>query len=154
MFYAKLKSDGTLDKYPYTLTDLRRDNPNTSFSQHIDDETAAAFGVVPVQPTVPPAETHDTNLSRSAQKQGDSWIEVWNVEPATAEQIAERTAAKSADLRNQRNALLAESDWTQMADVPLSELQKNNWASYRQALRDLTDQPGFPWSVTVPDKPE
>lgn len=53
----------------------------------------------------------------------------------------------------QRNALLAESDWTQLADVPLSAEQKAAWASYRQELRDLTDQPGFPDNIAWPVKP-
>jgi hypothetical protein len=44
----------------------------------------------------------------------------------------------------QRNTLLAISDWTQLADVPLTAEMKAQWATYRQALRDITDQPGFP----------
>lgn len=40
-------------------------------------------------------------------------------------------------LRDMRNDLLQESDWTQMPDSPLSDAKKTAWASYRQALRDL-----------------
>jgi hypothetical protein len=40
-------------------------------------------------------------------------------------------------VRNQRNQLLAQSDWTQMADSPLTAEQKAAWAVYRQQLRDL-----------------
>lgn len=54
---------------------------------------------------------------------------------------------------SRRNALLAESDWTQLADVPLSAEMKSQWATYRQQLRDLTDQPGFPDSINWPAKP-
>jgi hypothetical protein len=42
-----------------------------------------------------------------------------------------------SELRNQRNQMLAQSDWTQMADSPLSAGQKAAWAAYRQKLRDL-----------------
>lgn len=42
-----------------------------------------------------------------------------------------------SDLREKRNRLLAESDWTQLADVQLTEQQKQQWSSYRQALRDF-----------------
>lgn len=52
-----------------------------------------------------------------------------------------------------RNALLAESDWTQLADVPLSAEQKAAWAAYRQQLRDITDQAGFPQNINWPTKP-
>ena len=44
-----------------------------------------------------------------------------------------------ADIRGQRNTLLSLCDWTQVADAPLSEEQKTNYATYRQALRDLLD---------------
>jgi hypothetical protein len=40
-------------------------------------------------------------------------------------------------LRNKRNALLKESDWTQLNDCPLSDTKKAEWQTYRQALRDL-----------------
>ena len=55
---------------------------------------------------------------------------------------------------NTRNAMLSECDWTQAADAPLSEEQKAEWRSYRQALRDITKQPGFPWKVEEPVSPK
>lgn len=42
-----------------------------------------------------------------------------------------------SQLRNQRDQLLAQSDWTQMSDSPLTNEQKTAWASYRQELRNL-----------------
>ena len=54
-------------------------------------------------------------------------------------------------IRQQRNALLASSDWTQAADVP--QATKDAWATYRQALRDVPQQAGFPENVTWPQKP-
>jgi hypothetical protein len=42
-------------------------------------------------------------------------------------------------LRNKRNALLKESDWTQLNDCPLSDTEKTEWQTYRQALRDLPE---------------
>lgn len=50
-----------------------------------------------------------------------------------------------------RNKLLLESDWTQLPDVP--QATKDSWATYRQALRDIATQEGFPQSVTWPTKP-
>ena len=43
------------------------------------------------------------------------------------------------ELRMERDRLLAESDWTQMPDSPLTDSQKTSWATYRQSLRDMTD---------------
>lgn len=53
-------------------------------------------------------------------------------------------------VKNKRNQLLSSSDWTQLPDVPLAT--KESWAAYRQALRDIPDQPEFPLNVVWPDK--
>lgn len=58
---------------------------------------------------------------------------------------------RAANAREQRNRLLTESDWTQLPDVNLAT--KAAWATYRQALRDITDQPGYPLDVTWPTPP-
>lgn len=56
-------------------------------------------------------------------------------------------------VRLDRNALLDESDWTQLEDSPLNETKKNEWKIYRQKLRDLPLQPDFPYIKTFPTKP-
>lgn len=53
----------------------------------------------------------------------------------------------SASVRAERKRLLQESDWTQLPDAPVDQAR---WAVYRQALRDITAQPGFPNNVTWP----
>ena len=57
------------------------------------------------------------------------------------------------EIRTKRNKLLSDSDWTQTLDSPLSAEQKQAWATYRQELRDITAQAGFPVSVVYPTKP-
>lgn len=54
-------------------------------------------------------------------------------------------------IRN-RNARLLETDWTQLPDVP--EATRNSYLEYRQALRDVPSQPGFPNDIIWPEKPE
>jgi hypothetical protein len=54
-------------------------------------------------------------------------------------------------VRQQRNSLLAASDWTQANDIP--QATKDAWAVYRQALRDVPQQAGFPTNITWPEKP-
>jgi hypothetical protein len=53
-------------------------------------------------------------------------------------------------VRAQRNQLLTQSDWTQLADAPLSPEQRNAWATYRQALRDLPSSFSSPEGVVWP----
>lgn len=54
-------------------------------------------------------------------------------------------------IREKRNQLLISSDWTQVTDAPVN---KEFWATYRQELRDITTQEGFPFTVTWPIIPE
>jgi hypothetical protein len=54
------------------------------------------------------------------------------------------------EVRTERNKLLSESDWTQLSDAPVD---KAAWATYRQALRDVPNQTGFPSEITWPDAP-
>ena len=56
----------------------------------------------------------------------------------------------SQSIRAQRNKLLKDSDWTQVSDAPVD---KAAWATYRQALRDITEQDGFPVNVEFPAEP-
>jgi len=75
-------------------------------------------------------------------------------ETTAAEQEAAYKAIKDAEqasaVRQSRGDKLADCDWTQVADAPVD---KAVWATYRQALRDITTQSGFPWTVTWPDAP-
>lgn len=155
MFYVKLNPNGTIYKYPYTLTDLQFDNPNVSFPDNFgstfSDADAQYFNVYPVTPSRTPDESYDINLERTAEFVNGEWVEVWVSLPASQEQIAERTAAKSVQVINVRNEFLKDSDWTQLSDIP--ESIKTSWSSYRQLLRDIPQQNGFPWNVVWPDKP-
>jgi hypothetical protein len=151
MFYAKLTADKKVIRYPYTLPDLRLDTPGTSFPIEIDDAIAASFGVVPVKPTTPPLETHTINLERTAVLKDGIWVEKWLELPATEQQIKERTASCANNVRQKRNQLLAECDWTQLADAPT--LASASWTAYRQALRNVPEQQGFPWNITWPKTP-
>ena len=67
-----------------------------------------------------------------------------------AEYHAYKDSEQAKSMRQQRNIKLAESDWTQLAD---STADKSAWATYRQALRNVPSQSGFPWEVTWPSVP-
>jgi len=57
---------------------------------------------------------------------------------------------EAEEVRTQRDALLKDSDWTQVSDAPVDQ---SAWADYRQALRDLPEQEGFPQEVVWPQIP-
>ena len=136
----------------YTIGQLRRDNPQVSFPKTIPESLLSEYSVFPCSPTQKPAydlATHKVVEGTPAQVNG-AWLQVWSVVPLTGEEITERTTDKASTVRNQRNVLLAECDWTQLSDA---QVDAAAWATYRQALRDITEQSGFPWSVLWPTKP-
>jgi len=63
---------------------------------------------------------------------------------------ARKDAEQAASVRTSRTQKLKDCDWTQIAD---STADKAVWATYRQALRDITGQAGFPWTITWPETP-
>ena len=97
-------------------------------------------------------------------------ITEWNssgiTQPTQEELDAKLIELKAAEpyklLREERNKLIAETDWTQLKDISLDSIREKNWKEYRQALRDLPngstpklDSNGDldMSSVTWPDKP-
>lgn len=150
MFYVKTDGQDSAVVYPYTLTDLRRDNPQTSFPDTITDEMAAAFDCYPVTPSEPPPYDHTKNVERTAVKTAFSWEEVWSETDATADEIAQRTTQKAQSIVEQRDQELSNSDWTQLLDSPVDQPA---WAVYRTELRAIEQQSGYPWEVTWPTEP-
>jgi hypothetical protein len=82
------------------------------------------------------------------------WRQQWLVVEQTAEEKAETDKRKAAEVRFMRNRKLTDTDWTQLDDTPLDNVAKSAWANYRQALRDVPDQTGFPFNVNWPAQPE
>lgn len=83
-------------------------------------------------------------------------VDVQDVGTYTAPVIQEHvpTDEEVADqVRSRRRGLLLDSDWTQLLDCPLTAEQKTQWETYRQALRDVPSQAGFPYNVTWPTPP-
>lgn len=72
---------------------------------------------------------------------------------ATDGQLQRDLTAAWQAVRNRRAALLIASDWTQLADAPLTLLQKAAWTRYRQSLRDVTEQ-SDPAAIVWPTQPK
>lgn len=144
-------SAGTEAKYPYSPAQLRADNPQISFPAEMSDAVLAEWGVYPVTPAPQPVADHTKNVTEVLPQQvSGAWTQTWLVADATPDEIADRTAAQAATVRDERNARLASCDWTQLSDAPVNSFA---WATYRQALRNVPLQPGFPWEVIWPVQP-
>jgi hypothetical protein len=131
---------------------LRSENPNTSFPQVLTPEIIDDFGYDPVlegpQPTL---------VAPYQYAQRDGVIEIdgkWFTHYVAAEPDDEgkatMDAAQAQRVRDSRTKLLSNCDWTQLPDAPVDAAA---WATYRQDLRDITSQAGFPWNITWPTEP-
>lgn len=129
----------------YSIGQLRRDNPNTSFPKMPSDALLADWDVYPYtvqdQPTV--GYLTQTLTPAALIKNNGAWTQGWAVSNLPAEDAGR-------NIRNHRDSLLQQSDWMALSDNTMTPA----WASYRQALRDITAQEGFPFSVDWPVKPE
>jgi len=100
---------------------------------------------------VPDAVRPDDSLFTSIENPDGSYTAT----PRTADDIAayqaRKNAAQAKSIRSSRTEKLKDSDWTQIAD---STADKATWATYRQALRDVPAQAGFPNTVVWPTQPE
>ena len=147
-----LAPNQTVETFPYSIGALRRDNRNTSFPRNPSEEMLADWNVFPVIEQEPPSfnpATQNLNQVNPMLVDGE-WMQAWEVADSSAEEIAERTEAKAVEVRADRNQRLAACDWTQLSDAPVDAAA---WATYRQELRDIPEQEGFPWDVEWPPMP-
>jgi hypothetical protein len=78
---------------------------------------------------------------------------IFTGETAAADEAAYKAIKDSEQaviIRQERSTKLKDCDWTQASDSPVN---KEEWATYRQSLRDMPSQEGFPWTITWPTQP-
>jgi len=129
----------------YSIGQLRRDNPNTSFPKVPSDVLLAEWGVYPYTVLDQPAIDYMTQTLKptAITEVNGAWTQGWEVSNLSAEDAGR-------NIRSQRDSLLSQTDWMALSDVTMTP----EWAAYRQALRDVTAQAGFPYAVIWPTKPE
>jgi hypothetical protein len=140
--YVKITS-GSVDTFPYSVGQLRRDNPNTSFPRQIASELLEDYGVYPV--TIDDQPSYDDRTQTVAQNatptgSGSTWTLGWTTTAKTAEETQEYDDNVAASNRGKRSGLLAETDFWGMSDMTMSA----EMTTYRQALRDITTHSNWP----------
>jgi hypothetical protein len=99
-------------------------------------------------------DTTTEKLTDTAPYLKDGKVYTYMKELKTSEDLATDAKLLKVNTENairiQRNQLLKDSDWTQVTDAPVD---KTAWATYRQELRDITSQEGFPFNVVFPNPP-
>ena len=124
-------------------SELRNLYPNTSGP--LDDLYDVVFEGPQAQPT-----RYQVGFRDGVEQVSGKWYTKYSVADMETEAIAAKDSEQAAAVRADRTKRLADSDWTQLSDAPVTGTA---WATYRQALRDITSQAGFPWTITWPDAP-
>lgn len=155
-----------------TESEFRRRHPNTSFPKVISRETMNNFGVDPVfeGPAATTTPPYEYSVRDGVYESNGEWYTRYVVGPVfsdvtdengvTTTAAAQRTEyetnldnKQAESVRFERTKKLSASDWTQLADSPLDADGKNAWALYRETLRMVPEQSGFPWTVEWPPEP-
>tara|TARA_R110000868_G_scaffold95476_1_gene262576 strand:- start:84 stop:518 length:435 start_codon:yes stop_codon:yes gene_type:complete len=132
----------------YSIYQLKLDNPTTSFPANLTEELLAGYNVHScTQAKMPPYDdlTEDCDPNEFV-KGATGYIREWIITNKPMEE-AER------NIRSRRDGLLQDTDWIVIKSYERSANIPAEWELYRQALRDITVQTNFPYSVVWPTKP-
>lgn len=142
--YVRIENDAVAE-FPYLLGKLKQDNPNTSFPASIPEATLNEYGVHTVTEVTKPTcdyATHEVVQNDPVLTDG-VWTQSWSVNQKPSD-------VASKNIRSERDYRLADTDHHALSDTPAMTTEMS---TYRQALRDVPSQSGFPFNVTWPEKP-
>ena len=161
----RVRSSGELK----TQGEIRKLNPNVSLPKVWNSNVYDTLGIDPVLETPKPDTTGDYKVvvrNGAEQDANNNWVQAWverdmfsdTEEDGVTTTKAEHEAAYQARLdteaaervRSERDQKLKDTDWMGMSDVTMS----TEWSTYRQALRDVPSQAGFPHTIIWPAEPE
>lgn len=144
--------------------EIRKMFPNTSLPKIWDEGVLNHLGIDPIFESPTPTTTrYQTASKNGVEFKNGKWMWAWTLGPTFTDNeeatAAEQEAAyvqriddeQAKAIRADRDKRLSDTDWTQVADAPVDSAA---WAVYRQSLRDVPSQAGFPWEVTWPTQPE
>jgi len=161
-----------------TERQFRDSNPQVSFPRVLTSEILSEYGYDPILegPQATVTAPYETSIRSGIEEVNGIWFTKYEVGPtftdttdelgtvttaaqheAAYRQRIDEEAAKS--VRDDRNKRLVNTDWRVTYEVERAAIDGLGiqypmvWADYRQALRDITSQPGFPHNVTWPDEP-
>ena len=144
-----------------TDTQLRRDNPGTSFPKVITEDVLDGFGYDPVfnGPAAKTIAPYQVSVRDGVEQIDGKWYTKFIAGPVFATSEEEAAHRASVDtvvaetVRAERDRKLAACDWTVLTDSPLTTAKKTEWKTYRAALRDISAAEGFPHTMEWPTEP-
>lgn len=139
-----IKANGDqIVEFPYDITKLYEENPNTSFPRQLNDSLLASYGIYRVNHTTVEGVNHNTH--KVVAEETPEYVDGEWVLGATVVELSEEEKnivdmAQQEAVLARREALLSETDWWAVSDRTMTAEQ----TAYRQALRDITSHENFP----------
>lgn len=150
MWYVQAQGD-TFIRHIFDVEPTQWDADNYCYARRLTEEQVTHFGVHKKQIVTPPYHEPATqSLEEGPALLIDGvWTQNYIVSDLSADESAAKVGAQWIVIRVERNKLLVASDWTQLPDAPVDAAA---WATYRQALRDITTEAN-PFAIVWPESP-
>jgi hypothetical protein len=144
---------------PIDEKNFRTLHNNTSFPRSLTVDCVEPFGYGLYQYTRPPVPgTHFKVEETVPVKNSDGiYMQTWETKAMSAEEIEKSTELKKVEIKRLRDEKLKASDWTMMYDVRENDRYSDEfiqaWLNYREDLREISTQKGYPWNIRWPIEP-
>ena len=145
--------DGVPVEHPIMEANFLQLFPTISFALPLQPESVEPLGYGVYEFTNKPEEERYKNIIETTPVRNSEtgiWQQTWVKVDMTDDERADADAHQANLMRELREFKLIACDWTQLADSPV---ESSTWLAYRQALRDVPTQTGFPWDITWPTEP-
>jgi hypothetical protein len=135
--------------------EVRSMYPNTSFPSQWTPALVEELGLDPVFESPTPTTTRYQTAYKDGVEQDAQgrWLWKWSISEMDDETKAAKDAEQAKAVRATRDGKLAECDWVVIKNLELNQNIPGVWEVYRQGLRDVPAQAGFPHDITWPEKP-
>jgi hypothetical protein len=144
--------NGVPVEHPIDDYNFRTAFPGVSFPSCLTPADVEAFGYGLYEYTQQPVLDKYQKMVEDVpiKKDNGIWYQQWKVVEMSDEEKGQADSFEAEKIRGIRLYKLMMSDWTQFPDAPVDG---SVWLEYRQALRDVPSQSGFPWDVVWPAEP-
>jgi hypothetical protein len=135
--------------------EVRSMYPNTSFPSQWTPALVEELGLDQIFESPTPTTTRYQAAFKDGVEQDAQgrWLWKWSISEMDDDAKAAKDAEQAKAVRATRDGKLAECDWVVIKNLELNQNIPGVWEVYRQGLRDVPAQAGFPYDITWPEKP-
>jgi len=146
-------NDGIPFGHPVDENNFRMLFRNTSFPDNLTPEIVEPYGFGVFEYTTPPQPKKFTKIIEDTPEKNENgfYVQKWKSVGLTSSEKQAITEEQKYRIREERNSRIASTDWMLLSDIEFDDNEIKKIKKYRQNLRDITTQSGFPWNVKWPE---